>query len=132
MKNDNIARSLVQIYRLRKERPKRLPLADLAVFRRKLKEIWKSNFPRARYESNFMKQTTYHPTTLTNGYIARRQEGVEVVLHGNAEDHRPVWLVFNLPYEGRPTLTSKCEISPREGGSFDPSRRVFLETTFAP
>lgn len=121
MNNDNLARDFNRRYRLQQERPKKLPFADVSAFRRLLMLEWAEHFPDTPYESDFMKRTQCHPNALTEGYIERRKEGVEIVLYGPAADGRTIWLVWTLPHFGVATLTSKTEVLPGEVGYVRPA-----------
>ena len=116
MTNANLAGTYVKHYRLKLGRPKKLDFKEVAEIRQVMMNAWADARPETPHEIDFLRNLGCHPNALTEGYLERRKEGVEIVLVGRAPDNRSVWLVFSLPYQGDPMLSSKIEILPGEPG----------------
>jgi len=116
MNTGKISRDLARHNRLRAGKPKKLPVVEVDGLRDELKNIFTRSFPRTTYEIEFMKQTGFSTAALTEGFIERRDGGVEIVLNGIAEGDRPARIAFRLPYKGKPTLISELQVSPTGRG----------------
>ena len=116
MTNANLAGTYVKHYRLKLGRPKKLGFKEVAEIRQVMMNAWADARPETPHEIDFLRNLGCHPNALTEGYLERRKAGVEIVLVGRAPDNRSVWLVFSLPYQGDPMLSSKIEILPGEPG----------------
>ena len=106
-----VARDLARHKRLKIGKPKKLPHVEIDGLRDELKNIFTRSFPGMSYEAEFMTQTAFGPDALAEGFIERRDGGIEVVLNRVTAGHRLARVVLRLPYEGDPPLSSELQVS---------------------